>query len=229
MRAHHAHTGSGRGSEILASVAKWSKNIHSKFQVCSYHRFKVISVLKPKFGICTKCPLFSDPDTYMYVYCVVKCSKCGIYLWSLSVKSATQIFHPSGELFNCSKYCSVYEQTIPWMLNKDQQNCMHSTRYDLSDNSGQQQHRMAASFKSKWKACDVFLCMEMVSIYNILSIEMVLLWIILELNSTVKGQTKALSLSNLPKAVLHKLTLVRPGLPCHIPTPWPSMVAVKLQ
>ena len=64
MRARHAHTGSGRGSEILASAAKRSKNIHSKSQVCSYHSFKVISVLKPKFGICAKCPLFSDPVTY---------------------------------------------------------------------------------------------------------------------------------------------------------------------
>jgi len=42
MCAHHAHTGSGWDSEILASVAKWSKNIHSKFQVFSYHSFKVI-------------------------------------------------------------------------------------------------------------------------------------------------------------------------------------------
>jgi len=63
MRARYAHTGSERGSEILASVAKWSKNIHRKFQVCSYHSFEVISVLKPKFGICAKCPLFSDPVT----------------------------------------------------------------------------------------------------------------------------------------------------------------------
>jgi len=66
MRAHHAHTGSGRGLEILVSVVKWSKNIHSKFQVCSYHSFKFISVLKPKFGICVKCPLFSDPVTYIH-------------------------------------------------------------------------------------------------------------------------------------------------------------------
>ena len=63
MRARHTHTGSGRGSEILASVAKWSKNIHSKFQDCSYHSFNVISVLKPNFRICTKCSLFSDPIT----------------------------------------------------------------------------------------------------------------------------------------------------------------------
>ena len=66
MCAHHAHTGSGRGSKLLASVDKWSQNIHSKFQVCSYHSFKVISVLKPKFGICAKCPHFSDPVTYYY-------------------------------------------------------------------------------------------------------------------------------------------------------------------
>jgi len=51
-------------------------------------------------------------------------------------------------------------------INAEQGPKKHSTRYDLSDNFGQQQHRMAASFKSKWKACDVFLCMEMVSIYN---------------------------------------------------------------
>jgi len=51
------------GLRILASVAKWSKNIHSKFRVCSYHSFKVISVLKPKFGICAKWSLFSGPVT----------------------------------------------------------------------------------------------------------------------------------------------------------------------
>ena len=65
MCACHAHVGSGRGLEILVSVAKWSKNIHSKCQVCSHHSFKVISVLNPKFGICMKCPLFSDPVTYI--------------------------------------------------------------------------------------------------------------------------------------------------------------------
>ena len=59
-RACHAHTGSGWGLEILASVAKWSKNIH---HVCNYYSFEVISVLKPKFGICVKLPLFSDPTT----------------------------------------------------------------------------------------------------------------------------------------------------------------------
>jgi len=64
MRARHAHTGSGRSLEFLASVAKLSKNIYSKFQLRSYYSFKVISVLKPKFGICAKCPLFSDPVTY---------------------------------------------------------------------------------------------------------------------------------------------------------------------
>jgi len=66
MCARNAHTGSGWGSEILASVAKWSKNIRSKFQVCSYHSFQVISVLKPKFRICAECPLFSDPVTYIH-------------------------------------------------------------------------------------------------------------------------------------------------------------------
>jgi len=59
--------GINRAISILASVAKWSRNIHSKFQVCSYHSFKVISVLKPKFGVCTKCPLFSDPVTYKFL------------------------------------------------------------------------------------------------------------------------------------------------------------------
>ena len=36
----HTHTGSGQGPEILACVAKWGKNIHSKFQVCSYYSFQ---------------------------------------------------------------------------------------------------------------------------------------------------------------------------------------------
>jgi len=30
---------------------------------CSYYSFKDISVLKLKFGICMKLPLFSDPTT----------------------------------------------------------------------------------------------------------------------------------------------------------------------
>ena len=62
MHTRHVRTGSGWGLEILALVANWSKNIHSKFQVCSCYRF--ISVLKPKFGICVKLLLFSDPATY---------------------------------------------------------------------------------------------------------------------------------------------------------------------
>ena len=64
----HTHTGSGQGPEILACVAKWGKNIHSKFQVCSYHSFKDISILKPKFRVCVKLPLFSDPATFEFWY-----------------------------------------------------------------------------------------------------------------------------------------------------------------
>jgi len=66
IHTHHTHNASGWVLEILANVAKWTKNIQSKFQVCSYYSFKVISILKPKFWICTKLPLFSDPATY---YC----------------------------------------------------------------------------------------------------------------------------------------------------------------
>ena len=61
---HHTHNASGWILEILANVAKWTTNIQSKFQVCNYYSFKVISILKPKFWICTKLPLFSDPATY---------------------------------------------------------------------------------------------------------------------------------------------------------------------
>ena len=46
MCACHTHTWSGWGSKILASVTKWSTNIHSKFQVCSYYSLKVISIFK---------------------------------------------------------------------------------------------------------------------------------------------------------------------------------------
>ena len=42
---------------ILVTVAKWSKNIHIKFQVCSYYSFKAISVSKLMFGICVKLSL----------------------------------------------------------------------------------------------------------------------------------------------------------------------------
>ena len=58
-----AHAGSGRGSDFLASVAGWWKNIHAKVQVHSWYGSWDI-VLKWKFRNSAKCPLFSDPVTY---------------------------------------------------------------------------------------------------------------------------------------------------------------------
>ena len=46
--------GSGRGSEFLASVARWWKNIHTRFEVHSCYSSRDISVLKRKFGKCVK-------------------------------------------------------------------------------------------------------------------------------------------------------------------------------
>ena len=45
-----AHTGSGRGSEFLVSIAGWWKNNHTRFKVHSCYGFRDISVLKRKFG-----------------------------------------------------------------------------------------------------------------------------------------------------------------------------------
>ena len=38
-------TGSGRGMEFLASVARWCANLHTKVEVCSCYTFQAISVL----------------------------------------------------------------------------------------------------------------------------------------------------------------------------------------
>jgi len=65
IHTRHTHNGGGWVLEILASVAKWSKNIHSKSKVSSSYSFKVISVLKPKFRIWMKLPFFSDPAAYL--------------------------------------------------------------------------------------------------------------------------------------------------------------------
>ena len=62
--AHPAHAGSWRDSRFAASVVGWWKNIHTRFEVHSCYGSRDISVLKPKFGKCAKCPLFSNPATY---------------------------------------------------------------------------------------------------------------------------------------------------------------------
>ena len=107
MCARYTHTRSGQGSKILASVAKWSKNIHSKFQVCSYHIFKV---LKPKFGICAKWPLFSDPVTIIdNNFCMILHICMESYWWLCSE------FDPQ----SCLAYvcCYLYMTlTIPFVL-----------------------------------------------------------------------------------------------------------------
>ena len=64
VAARPAHTGSGWGPRFAASVAGWWKNIHTRFEVCSCYGSRDISVSKPKFGKCAKCPLFSNPVTY---------------------------------------------------------------------------------------------------------------------------------------------------------------------
>ena len=64
VRAHPTHTGRGWGSEFLASVAGWWKNIHAWFEVHSCYGSRDISVLKWKFGKCAKWSLFSYPVTY---------------------------------------------------------------------------------------------------------------------------------------------------------------------
>ena len=53
----------GWGSEFLASVAGWWKNIHARFEVHSCYGSRDISVLKWKFGKCAKWSLFSYPVT----------------------------------------------------------------------------------------------------------------------------------------------------------------------
>ena len=49
-RTCFAHTGSGRGSEFLASVAGWLKNNRTRFEVHSCYGSRDISILKRKFG-----------------------------------------------------------------------------------------------------------------------------------------------------------------------------------
>ena len=61
--ARLAHTGRGLGSEFLASVTGWWKNIHARFEVHSCYGSRDISVLKWKFGKCAKWSLFSYPVT----------------------------------------------------------------------------------------------------------------------------------------------------------------------
>ena len=81
--ARPAHTGNGRGSEFLASVAGWWKNIHTKVQVHSCYGSRDISVLKWKFGNSAKWSLFSDPVTYIYMYvCAwgVMCTFSGVFI-----------------------------------------------------------------------------------------------------------------------------------------------------
>ena len=63
-RARPAHTGSGRGSQRVVSIAGWWKNIHAKFEVHSYYGFRDINIWICKFGKCTIRSLFSYPTTY---------------------------------------------------------------------------------------------------------------------------------------------------------------------
>ena len=65
-RARPAHTGSGRGSQLVASVARWWNNIHAKFEVHSCCGSKDINVWICKFGKCAIRSLFSYPTTYAY-------------------------------------------------------------------------------------------------------------------------------------------------------------------
>ena len=73
-RTRPAHTGSRRGSWLVACVVGWWKNIHARFEVHSCYGSKDVSVLKPKFGNCTKLPLFSNLLTYYILIAWRKCS-----------------------------------------------------------------------------------------------------------------------------------------------------------
>ena len=64
--ARPAHTGSGRGPRFAASVVRWWKNIHTRFEVHSCYGSRDINVLKWKFGKCAKWSLFSYPVTYSW-------------------------------------------------------------------------------------------------------------------------------------------------------------------
>ena len=59
-RDRHAHTGSGMGAKISASVVQWLKSSHTRFQACS---LEVMRDWKQKFGHRAKLPRFSDPVT----------------------------------------------------------------------------------------------------------------------------------------------------------------------
>ena len=61
-----AHPGSGRGSQLVASVTGWWKNIHARFDVHICYSFRDISILKWKFGKCAKWSLFSYPVMLHY-------------------------------------------------------------------------------------------------------------------------------------------------------------------
>ena len=56
VAGHPAHTGNGRGSEFLASIAGWWKNIHTKVQVHSCYGSRDISVLNEYSGIARSGP-----------------------------------------------------------------------------------------------------------------------------------------------------------------------------
>ena len=114
IHTRHTHNASGWVLEILANVAKWTKNIQSKFQVCSYYSFKVISILKPKFWICTKLPLFSDPA-------------------AITVAPVQAAHTESGRSFTCGTSCTTEHVklketslvSMPKHINMLQLSCLH--------------------------------------------------------------------------------------------------------
>ena len=88
---HLTHTGNGWGSEFLASVAGWLKNVHAKVQVHSCYGSRDISVLKWKFGNNAKWSLFSDPVIYgrqinevRRVFCPKLIIKSGGFLFEIN-------------------------------------------------------------------------------------------------------------------------------------------------
>ena len=69
------------GSEFLASVVGWWKNIHTRFEDHSCYGSRDISVLKRKFGKCAKWSLISY--LYIHQYCTsvvcVNYNRCALF------------------------------------------------------------------------------------------------------------------------------------------------------
>ena len=91
-RAWSPHqVGSGRGSEFLASVAGWWKNIHAKVEVHSCYGSRDINILIWKFGNSTKWSLFSDPISHITGFCIILATgrQSHFQIWKSMFKGTT--------------------------------------------------------------------------------------------------------------------------------------------